>query len=135
MTDFGSIQNDLTTLLATTLTAEGVELVGENAQHDGSARAPSSEWAEFRVLDAPRPWIGEIGGRTTPHTGSLMVELYTPLGEGSARARAIADALASAFQGVRVGSVACYDVDFRPGGRDPGSAFWHSGCSRAVFTT
>jgi len=127
MADFESIQNDLTAALKTVLDTLSVDLVGENTRTDGSPQAQSDEWAESRVLDAAD--LREIGGRTAEHRGQLMVEIYTPLGRGAKRGREIADSIAGAFQGVRVGSVSCYQADYRPGGRDVGSAFWHSGIS------
>jgi hypothetical protein len=125
--DFESVANDLTALLATTLTAASVVLVGENTQPDGTPRAIDDEWAELRLLDTGQ--INEIGGRIAHHTGLMIVEIYTELGKGSARGRAIADAIAIAFQGIRVGAASCYEAEYRPGARDPGGAFWHSGCS------
>lgn len=127
MADFETIQNDLTALLATTLTAAGVELVLENSQAGDEPRAPSGEWAEVRVLTAGR--IRELASRNAYHRGQMIVEIYTELGQGSRRRAQIEKAIANAFQGKRIGAASCYQLDPRTGARDPGGDFWHSGCS------
>lgn len=127
MADFESVQNDLTAALQTVLTTASVSLVLENSPAPTSPRAPTAEWAEVRIVTAGR--ITEINSPIARHEGRMLIELYTQLGKGAARAAALSDAIALAFQGIRVGAAACYEVDPRGGFRDEGGAHWHSGCS------
>lgn len=92
-------------------TPQALDFVIENQDEDDADGVPlfqsDDEWCRvvIRQGDSKQTSCGAPGSRNFRTVGVAMVQIHVPLGGGDGRARALADSLKTAFQGVTVSGV------------------------------